>query len=1555
MSSLTHCIRTHKFSADDTAELRAFISAANGNEKAGLQKYMSVLNEDMKSVRDQLTAAGYDVGIKKEFLQAVPKTETPEFKKWFGDSKVVDANGDPLVVYHGTTAGDFTAFDSSLAGKNFASDKNAGHFFINNPTEAYGHDIDGGRIIPAYLKLENPQIIHANDDDPAQIWYTNNSAYINRQNTLGHDGTIVTSNHGTTMYVVRHPTQIKSIFNRGTFDPNDPRILHQGARGSIELPMDGQGAAVINLFKGNNLSTFLHESGHYFLHILKQVADGGMASPDIRAMHATVQSWWHENAKDVAKDASKATGLPITELDVISHIDNGTTGDALKDNAIETGKHEQFARGFEAYVMEGKAPTIELRSAFERFRSWLLNVYKNLVGLDVQVSDELRGVFDRMLATDTELQKSRADVFDQMIFGDAAQAGLSEKDFYALQKLHIESKDEAAQKLLRKTMKPLAERRNEAYKEELKAAAEEVTARINDAPVYRLIELLGNDKWLGSERPAEIPQELRMDKAALVEQYGEGIVRTLPRASKALYAEKDGVHPDVVAGLFGFDSTDQMIKMLEKAPKREDAIKAEIEKTMQERHGDALRDGSVEGDAIDAIHNDKRSQFLAAELAQLKTLAGDATPSISWQQAKELARVSLNETKVRDAIKPERFLAAERRAASDVASIMRAVGRDRLRANARKSNVGVTVREVLAKESPKALEKTNAAIGDANVSIDKANKTIADAVKSAQARLLNHALYTESRKILAEVEKAERYVSRLSKAVRKARSDPKNSGIAGDYVDALEELLGRYDFSKLSGAAEDRKGMLLAYVERMKADGRENELAIPDEVLNDAAHVPYRLLNMTRLRAVIDTMKNVEHTARMKRSLLDAQRKRDFDDVRSKVLAAFEANVSKANIDRARSGRSKSKDMVSKYINLVKNTDTILREIDGFNDAGETYENVKADIDKAASQAVLMREEAANKFDELYSVYTREEQRQMGALIDVPELGTQLRKWDLISIAQHMGNEDNIQRLTDPRSPKALTKAGVNEALKRLDERDWKFVQSTWDMLDSYWPEIEARELRTTGIAPEKVKATEVVTAHGVFRGGYFPIKYDADLGPAARNMELTEISAAMQAGKFAKAQTRNGHTKERGVSASGAVVIDIGVMHQHVNQVIHDLAFSEVVNNSWKLLKDNQVQKAFIEHGMKNELDTLQTWLMDVAAGRINSSDVVMIGMRKLKTGFTVSRLAFNLKTVLMQPLGIAQSMVVVGKKNFALGVNDMFRFEGGINGAAKAVMKKSVFMRERQTTFNKDIYDMLGNQKNGPTEGAVKDFIREKMAPYGFYLMTKSQFYCADLPTWFAGYRKSLDAGMSEDAAVAAADRIVSRSQGSGIFSDHSSIERGSTSISSRQHDVTRLFTTLGSYMFAKFNVAYERTKRTEFSDPKAAFAWACDMALLYTLEAVVVAAIAGRTPGGDQEQKDDTWAKFLARETTLNIAGSLPFARDLAASYQGFNGGGAYGSVMDIISTPINRSLSGKEDHTLIKNMVDAGGLFLFYPSVQANRFFEAAYQQSNSPLDYMIGKH
>lgn len=72
--------------------------------------------------------------------------------------------------------------------------------------------------------------------------------------------------------------------------------------------------------------------------------------------------------------------------------------------------HEKFARGFEQYLREGKAPSSTLEKVFKSFKDWLMKIYKSAKDLDVELSPEVRTVYDRLLATDEQIKQRKAEL-----------------------------------------------------------------------------------------------------------------------------------------------------------------------------------------------------------------------------------------------------------------------------------------------------------------------------------------------------------------------------------------------------------------------------------------------------------------------------------------------------------------------------------------------------------------------------------------------------------------------------------------------------------------------------------------------------------------------------------------------------------------------------------------------------------------------------------------------------------------------------------------------------------------------------------------------------------------------------------------------------------------------------------------------------------------------------------------------------------------------------------------------------------------------------------------
>src|SRR3546814_10545741 len=96
----------------------------------------------------------------------------------------------------------------------------------------------------------------------------------------------------------------------------------------------------ISLFENADRSTFLHETGHFFLEVFGDIAAQEDAPQQARDDFAALLDWMGVESAD----------------------------------EIGTAQHEQFARGFEQYLGEGRAPSPELRHVFAQFKAWILSV-----------------------------------------------------------------------------------------------------------------------------------------------------------------------------------------------------------------------------------------------------------------------------------------------------------------------------------------------------------------------------------------------------------------------------------------------------------------------------------------------------------------------------------------------------------------------------------------------------------------------------------------------------------------------------------------------------------------------------------------------------------------------------------------------------------------------------------------------------------------------------------------------------------------------------------------------------------------------------------------------------------------------------------------------------------------------------------------------------------------------------------------------------------------------------------------------------------------------------
>ncbi len=191
-------------------------------------------------LQDGLIHSIFDAGspVNRKFME---QTDTRQFKRWFGKSKVVNADGSPKVMYYGTNSGAFTESDPGHGGKNVQLDAlGSGNYFTADRENARRQ---GAQVLEAYVSMQNPYIARSEGGLKRQMEREFGIKLASRRDIQGelqkrgYDGVILYepgSDKEVQTAVAFEPTQIKSATdNVGTFDPQNPKINYSLRNGDV--------------------------------------------------------------------------------------------------------------------------------------------------------------------------------------------------------------------------------------------------------------------------------------------------------------------------------------------------------------------------------------------------------------------------------------------------------------------------------------------------------------------------------------------------------------------------------------------------------------------------------------------------------------------------------------------------------------------------------------------------------------------------------------------------------------------------------------------------------------------------------------------------------------------------------------------------------------------------------------------------------------------------------------------------------------------------------------------------------------------------------------------------------------------------------------------------------------------------------------------------------------------------------------------------------------------------------------------------------------------------
>ena len=169
-------------------------------------------------------------------------------------------------------------------------------------------------------------------------------------------------------------SRIKNILSDNTDGYN--QAPEGTPKGTFSPQADG--SYVINMFKGADASTVIHETGHYFFEVFMQESGLEDANPKLKKDRAAFLNY---------------VGMTEEQWQAA-------------DFEGRRAAHERIATAFEQYLLEGKAPSKGLRGVFARFSKWLKAIYGEVVNSDDYsgLTEDVRDAFDHWLAADADIE-----------------------------------------------------------------------------------------------------------------------------------------------------------------------------------------------------------------------------------------------------------------------------------------------------------------------------------------------------------------------------------------------------------------------------------------------------------------------------------------------------------------------------------------------------------------------------------------------------------------------------------------------------------------------------------------------------------------------------------------------------------------------------------------------------------------------------------------------------------------------------------------------------------------------------------------------------------------------------------------------------------------------------------------------------------------------------------------------------------------------------------------------------------------------------------------------
>lgn len=562
-------------------------------------------------------------------------------------------------------------------------------------------------------------------------------------------------------------------------------------------------------------------------------------------------------------------------------------------------------------------------------------------------------------------------------------------------------------------------------------------------------------------------------------------------------------------------------------------------------------------------------------------------------------------------------------------------------------------------------------------------------------------------------------------------------------------------------------------------------------------------------------------------------------------------------------------------------------------------------MDKAAAHLRKLKSAARVTFRKNFAIYSRKEWTAIRSkklyTIGLDERGKPVSytKEQILAMALNFGTKSNRARLIETLWLSDTLNTDEKTILDMLDknltDKDWDFVESVWEHLNSYWGERNKVQNDLYGTPLGKVQGEDFTLKSGrVIHGAYYRIKYDPLSSAKTSNFSTTDI-AKMDMQNISSFSLGMGSTKQRaGTSGGQKLRLDLDVYVEAVNEAMQHIAMREATVDVYKLLNRKEVVAAIENTAGPETLSLLQGWAKDCWHSSIKDMSEWDSTLGRARRRFNFTTMGFRFSTALLNIGNITGMMERMGAANAIKAVGD-FYFHGNIVEQRRFIQTKSTMMRDRGATIDRDMY-MQDRLPVGKNESEFRSKIEH--GKYGVDTLNSKAYWLIQatdemfsLPEWLFTYKRAMAAMEIEgklnrdemDAeAVRLADKAVRETFGSNETKDQSSFIRKNgilaqmTTFYSYTNLVTNQFIRAGYTLYDKGDVK-----------PLLAATW-----YWWILGALVETTL--REIGDDSDDEDKWKKKFLHVAASGGPIGGVPLVREAVPWTVDFFTGKSFGSA-------------------------------------------------------------